>query len=371
MEIQQKDRYWQESHKKKLISIIITIVLGVVLSLYLASCTCHVDTYNRFVFHPYQLVRAKVLMHIPLSIGDIIYVCLGGMLIVYIVKLIAYLVRWQRYKIVFIWYLLTGAGSLATLYFLFLLSWGGNYYKEPLGDYWQMDKNKWNDSSVIQFDRYLVQEINTLAPAYRNNTLDVSVAKAKEFYKKETDCFYNSRGVLIKPSLFGSLLRYMGVQGYYNPFTGEGQVDDGQPGFMLPYVITHELAHQAGIAAEDDANLLAYAVSMQSQDTSFMYSACLNVWLYTHFQLRMRDSAAANAIRKQLNPITLAHLDTLRQLRIRYRNRFGNYTGDVYDRYLKMNHQQDGIESYDKVTVSAWLWELRRRSGIVNKIYIP
>lgn len=371
MEIQQKDRYRQESHKKKLISIIITILIGVAVSLYLGSCTCHVDAYDRFIFHPYQLVRAKVLMHISLSIGDIVYVCWGVMLIVYVVKLIVFLIRWRRYKEVFISYLLKGAGSLAGLYLLFLLSWGGNYYKEPLADYWQLDRDKWTDSSVVAFDKYLVQEMNVLAPAYNNATFETDVVKAKQLYQHETDCFYNGSGLFIKPSLFVRLLRYMSVQGYYNPFTGEGQVDDGQPGFMLPYVISHELAHQAGIGAEDDANLLAYAVCMQSGDTSFMYSACLNVWMYTHFQLRLHDTAAANALRKELNPRTIAHLDTLRRLRIKYRNRFGNYTGDVYDQYLKMNHQKDGIQSYDKVTVSAWLWELRRRSGIVNKIYIP
>jgi hypothetical protein len=43
----------------------------------------------------------------------------------------------------------------------------------------------------------------------------------------------------------------------------------------------------------------------------------------------------------------------------------------MYDQYLKFNHQKDGIESYDKVTVSAWAWERKRLVKPESKIYIP
>jgi hypothetical protein len=159
------------------------------------------------------------------------------------------------------------------------------------------------------------------------------------------------------------------VQGYYNPFTGEAQVNANLPKFMLPFVIMHEMAHQYGVGAEDDANLLAYVLSMKSNDNGLRYSASFNIWLYAHSMLRQRDTVAANEIKAMLNPITLGHIDTLRALRRKYRGDFSKYSGRAYDSYLKLNNQKDGIESYDKVAISAYLWETSDKKD--SPVFVP
>lgn len=370
--MQNNNQNWQWRYKEKLISLIVLVILSVAGIWYLADCSCHADYYDRYIFQPYQLIRNKVLGRVFFSIGDIIYLFWGIGLVTLVVKWGYYLIYFKEYGDNFLYSFLKSAVTLASLYFVFMLGWGGNYYKQPVSDYWMLDKKQWNDSSLIQFDRYLVQQLNTTAPRYKAYSFRELTGKAKEAYTERTDCYHNGKGLKIKPSLYGNLLQYMGVQGYYNPFTGEGQVNKEEPAFMLPYIICHEMAHQAGVGAEDDANLLAYTVSVSMNDTSFLYSAYFNVWLYTHIQLKMRDSVAANVIKKGLNPLSLAHLDTLRAIRKKYRSVFGGYTGDIYNQYLKLNNQEDGIESYDKVTVSAWLWEQRRKGPeAAKKIYIP
>jgi hypothetical protein len=63
-----------------------------------------------------------------------------------------------------------------------------------------------------------------------------------EIEKKYSFLGYHPRS--IKPSIYSYLGNYLGFQGYYNPFSGEGQVNTTIPRFLEPFVTTHEMAHQ-------------------------------------------------------------------------------------------------------------------------------
>ena len=131
------------------------------------------------------------------------------------------------------------------------------------------------------------------------------------------------------------------------------------------------MAHQAGIAAEGDANLMAYAVGTAGNDTSFSYSCYLNIWLYTNNRLWFRDSTLSKNLEAQLNPLTRAHIDTLEAISEKYHNDVTKYSGELYDSYLRMEHQKDGIRSYGNVSSSAWQLELQRSNGKKGLISIP
>ncbi|MBS1774618.1 MAG: DUF3810 domain-containing protein [Bacteroidetes bacterium] len=329
----------------------------------------HVDMYNKYLFQPFQLIRIKILKHIPVSIGDVVYISLGIGLLTALIRTVYYAINRSQYADKWKYAIVRLLAGIASVCFWFMIGWGGNYYKQSLTTYWQLEEGHWSDTALKQFDSCLASQLNALATHYKEPNFENVTHKAKDYYATTTDCHKNGKGLYVKPSLFGNLLQYMGVSGYYNPLTGEAQVNDKEPAFMMPYLVSHELAHQTGVAAEDDANLLAYAVCMNSSDTTFMYSACFNLWLYTHMQLRMRDSIAANTIKRGINPLTISHLETLRKLRRKYRSKWGRYTGEMYDQYLKLNHQKEGIESYDKVTVSAWAWlqkDSTKRKGLIR-----
>jgi hypothetical protein len=172
-----------------------------------------------------------------------------------------------------------------------------------------------------------------------------------------------------KASLYGYFMQYLGIQGYYNPFTGEAQVNSMLPEFMLPFVVCHEMAHQSGIAAEDDANLLAYAICASAPDSAFAYSGYFNLWLYAQSRLRRLDSVAANSLLAALNPLSQRQVDTLRDIRRRYHSGLSEYSTELYDRYLRLHDQKEGIRSYGHVVFSAWIWEQEKRKG--GAIRIP
>jgi hypothetical protein len=143
-----------------------------------------------------------------------------------------------------------------------------------------------------------------------------------------------------------------------------------QPLFVMPFIICHEMAHQAGIAAEGDANLLAYALCTSVNDDAFRYSAYLNLWMYANRRLYRLDSAAAGAFEKALPTITRNQIDTLEALYREYQGAMSEYTSDMYDSYLRMQ-QQEGISSYGNVVGDAWALEQKRRKTGKKNLVIP
>jgi hypothetical protein len=70
----------------------------------------------------------------------------------------------------------------------------------------------------------------------------------------------------LKEMLIGNIGGYGGFSGYLNPFTGEAQLNGNLPGFLRPYVTCHEIGHQLGYAAEEEANMVGYLVGRKSSN---------------------------------------------------------------------------------------------------------
>jgi hypothetical protein len=173
--------------------------------------------------------------------------------------------------------------------------------------------------------------------------------------------FIRYRNASLKPSLFGKIGNYIGFQGYYNPFTGEAQVNTQIPNFVQPFVTCHEMAHQLGYASESEANFVGFLAATNSPDTLLQYSAYLDIFLYSIGNLRAVDSLASKEIAKQLHEGVKRDIKTEREFAIKHRSFLQNWTDVFYDFYLKNNRQPSGIASYHEVT--GWLVSYKKKFG--------
>ena len=340
--------------------------------------------YDRHIFYPFQYLRGQVFDVFPFSLGDIIYLVAGVGLLVTLIKWIAWLIQFRQYKDRLALSFVSMINRVLFVYLFFIFGWGANYYQPTLNKYWALNEN---DSALQQlskaefrlkvkneltaFDTFLVTQLNQYSAHYHAETFKEINERAKAYYATCTDTRLKPHGLGIKPTFYGYFMERLAVEGYYNPFTGEGQENSTLPSFMMPFLVCHEMAHQAGIAAEGDANLMAYAVGTASDDSAFHYSCYLEIWLYTNRRLYYRDSATALRLEKQLNKLTTAHLDTIEQLSRKYDNEYARYSSELFDTYLKMQDQKEGIRSYSNVAASAWQLEQRRMSGKRELITIP
>ena len=331
-----------------------------------------IGVYDQYIFRPYQSLRNLLFGALPFSLGDLLYFTGAIFLIAVNIRWIYFLLRFPTHKHFLARSLLNTMITFSVIYLLFFIGWGGNYYKPSLASYWQLTPSTVNNKRLLHsYDQYLINRLNDLAPVYEQQPFKKVNERAQQYYRTFTDSRTRMHGLRTKPSFYGFFMQYLGVQGYYNPFTGEAQVNRFLPSFMLPFVICHEMAHQSGIAAEDDANLLSYALCVTSPDKDFSYSGYFNIWLYTHSRFRKVDSNTADSLYKTLNLVTHGHLDTLRAIRKKYRSELSAYSSAIYDGYLRMHNQKDGIDSYYGVILSAWQWEEQRKKTPVTLLRIP
>ena len=89
--------------------------------------------------------------------------------------------------------------------------------------------------------------------------------------------------------MLSELMSYTHITGVYTFFTGEANINVAFPDYTIPYTAAHELAHQRGIAREDEANFVAFLVCNESDDPYIRYSAYLNLYEYVASSLYSAD----------------------------------------------------------------------------------
>lgn len=310
------------------------------------------------LFPALQMLRCKLFTILPFSIGDVIY-CFAVAYLLYTIFVFVKDKNWKRKPQWLLALLRTVRLTLAVSILLFLF-WSSLYAQPKLSERMELPSSEnVSNKMLINFDSVLIQRMNDLVPHIDSLGIGYVNEVANASYHQSILPF----NLFAKSSLFRNNLSYLGIEGYFNPFSGEAQINPNLPFFMLPFVVTHEMAHQTGIAAEDDANLSAYIACVQSGNKSFQYSAYLNIWMYTHRRVFRMDSLKAKVLKSNLNQLSLNHLMVLKQRSIQYHTFLDDWSTYVFDVFLKMGNQHDGIGSYRNVAYSALCWEQKRKQN--------
>lgn len=227
---------------------------------------------------------------------------------------------------------------LAWVWLVFHVLWGFNYYRKSIPDQFGFVVERPSKKELLQFTQYVLYETNRYALELKTSPLKTNT--------HDNCSIVNSN--LPKPSLFGIIGNYMGYGGYYNPFTGEAQINAHMPAFMLPFIAVHEKAHQLGYAKESEANFMGYLAALQSKDSCLKYAANLEMFIYANNALRRSDSVAAKNNFKALSPIAIKDLKSYKAFFQQYQGPIDDFTTWFYTKFLRMNNQPEGIYSYNR-----------------------
>ncbi|HQR94348.1 MAG TPA: DUF3810 domain-containing protein, partial [Sediminibacterium sp.] len=174
----------------------------------------------------------------------------------------------------------------------------------------------------------------------------------------------------VKRSLYSEVGDYIGFTGYFNPFSGEAQLRTDIPRVLIPYVCSHEMAHQLGYASESEANFVGYLAASKSPQAYTRYSMYLELFSYAQgeeiFQYgRSKDYQAFDSIiqqnRLRLDTLVKKERKEIREFFRKRRKAVAPAFNNLYDQYLKLNKQEKGIESYDQVI--GWLIAYKKKYG--------
>lgn len=297
---------------------------------------------------------------LPLSLGDLLYLLTALAVVFFLAALIRSVISFKSRRRQAVLLLLHAAYFLMAVYLYFMIAWGFNYRGEKVRKSFEISMRRYSTGELTGLCNRLCDQVNQAQLSITRHAEDstrINILPARLFKEAEEN-YRRSAAVFpsldythpsVKPSMYGYLMNYIGVSGYYNPFTGEAQVNTTIPPFLLPFVACHEIAHQLGFAAEYDANFAGYVVAASSPDPRFRYSANFEMLLYGLGELRIRDSVAAKTIRDRLNPGVMKDYHALRDFYRSFNNPVDPFASRLYDQYLKANHQERGIHSYDEV----------------------
>jgi hypothetical protein len=249
---------------------------------------------------------------------------------------------------------------LSGFYFLFNLMWGLNYHRRPIHEIVRIDQR---DLSARELEALCVKLIQLTHESRNRVSTDQSrplhlllnqeqllrqarqgyVAAARQF----PELHYSQPAV--KAVLVPELMSVFGIGGIYFPFTGEANVNMDPPAFVLPETVCHEMAHQIGIASEDEANYVAFLTCRLNPEPAFQYSGNLMAMKYAMNRLAGVNPRAFERLKKTFRPGLVHDLEANRRYWEGFDNPIEVIGEAIHDLFLKANDQTEGLVSYSRV----------------------
>jgi hypothetical protein len=252
------------------------------------------------------------------------------------------------------------------LYITFKVLWGLNYSRPSVTTRLGISNQKYNTKELVSLGDFLISRVNSLQQqmdmTHTKHAFTIPELKqhAKLSYDKLAlkNSFFTYRIASVKPVLNSWLISKIGIEGYYCPPSGEANVNARIPAAALPFVTCHEISHQLGIAREDEANLIGYLVSINSDDLNFQYAGYYDILRSVLFEIRIKSPDDFIALRKKINNDTLLDFKKEQDFWTRYNGDMSAYMGTALDSFLKINNQQKGTDSYQDIVL--WVYNLHR-----------
>lgn len=337
----------------------IFILVGIAISIRLFSMDAfRVEAVYSTRFYPmFSLFLRYLFGWLPFSVGDILYCAMILWLIVWIFKVVKMVRRPQQFRSSIMPLILRTVIVFLAVYIVFNLWWGINYNRRGISSQLGLAIEKYSVAELKNLNEQLLQKANAanlllLKQGQPELSRKQLFTRSQEAYidLNKQYAFLQYQPASLKRSMWGWLGNYVGFMGYYNPFTGEGQVNTSVPKFLQPFICCHEIAHQLGYAKENEANFVGYLAAASSKDVSFRYSVYLELFLYANRNLYQTDSVAARGFTKELQPAIRKDLQEWRKFNNRHKNLVEPLIRWGYGKYLESNEQPSGLLSYDEVT---------------------
>ncbi len=315
------------------------------------------DFFNQNVSEIFRRVLAALTNPLPFSFGEACLLLLPLAFCLTVWYAAAYRCDTWRSTWSFVAILLAVL-SLALSMFVFTFATG--YHGTSLDKKLELDQKEVSAEELYQTALILAEQVNLERESmtYGQDNFSVMPYSLSEMNDKLLIAYdgfcaehafidhYNTR---LKPVMLSELMNYTHITGVYSYFTGEANIDVAFPDYTIPYTAAHELAHQRGIAKEDEANMVAFLVCINSDDAYIRYSAYLNMYEYVANALYVASPELYNDARSTLDPQVRREMVAYNGFFAKYQNSAaGSVSGAVNDTFLKFQGTE-GTASYGMV----------------------
>ncbi len=337
--------------KSKIVFLLTIIFIASIIKIITNSKNFVENFYSRLIYKNISGNINKATSLLPFSIAEILlFIFIIAILLFIILNIKNIILMPNKLKSTFN-FLYSLICILIIIYIVFMSVWGLNYYRLPLSENYSYKKATTED--VYNLSEYMIKEINKIEAEMQYQNSVTNYQAINRIVESEYNNIFNEFPFLnmkyskTKPINISKIFLYLNITGIYSPFTSEANVNIKSPNITLPFIIAHEMAHQIGIAYEDEANFIAFLATSQSEELFIKYSAYFEGLLYILYSLPRNEKYSY--LISNLNENTKNDIREYYNFWNQYQGKASKVSAKVNDTYLKANNQNDGIKSYSRV----------------------
>lgn len=265
--------------KTILLALLITALIAIAI---LKKNSDIAESYTTSFARNYQKFMGQIASNLPFSISEVLFVIIALITLILLILIIVDLCKLKFIKAI------SKTLSIA-LMFVITFTWYNvscelAYNRSSLKlDYYEekVDKSVFKDIVTYFIDDFnycssmlSYQENGEVINPYKDVTLYDMI---KQEYTKLTDDYYSSYTPTPKKMFLSFLFREFQITGlYFAPF-GEVNYNKYTTNGELPFTIAHEIAHSKGVMRENDAQMVAAYITLNSSYYYLRYSG----YIYT------------------------------------------------------------------------------------------
>lgn len=250
---------------------------------------------------------------------------------------------------------------LCMLFSSFVFMFGTAYNGTSLADKLKLKQEAVSYEELEHTALCLVEELDAVIDDidYRYNGLSRMPYSFKELNGKLNDAYasFSADHSFVPPLrsnvkilAVSPIMTYTHISGVFTYYTAEANLNVNYPDYSMPYTMAHEMAHQRGIAPENEANFVAFLVCMESDDPYIRYSAAMTMLEYVLDAMYTASYDDYNDFASEIDLRVRGEMIGFSEFFERYRDSVAsNVTEVVNDTYLKANGDKAGSRSYGMV----------------------
>lgn len=308
------------------------------------------------VTHPYHLFMSKLCSHVGFSVAELIYAAaiigLGVYLVYAVYRLLAKPEKLrQTYRLA-----LTFAMAALIFWAGLTVMWTPCCYAPGFAEQSGVDDGpveyeeletvtRWFALLASEYAEEVERDADGAYIADRDSVLD----RAAEVFEGVAELypFLDGEAIRPKPIYFSRIMSYLDFTGFFFPMTGEANLNMDSPAFLLPSTSQHEIAHQRGVAAEQECNFVAVLACLESEYADFRYAGAALAYIYLGNALAGVNYDKYGEVYYSLSETVRADLKAQSAYWDEFRDSVAQKASNtVYDSFLKSNGQELGMQSY-------------------------
>lgn len=241
------------------------------------------------------------------------------------------------------------------VYALFCLLWGVYYYGDDFTAKSGLKPEPVSAQELALVTAFFADRCNEYGAQVPRNARGAYVGDREEILRKSPELYraieaqypcLKGPAVPAKGFHFSRLLSYTDFSGFFFPFTAEANVNTDFPPSLFASTVAHELAHQRGVAKEQEANFVAVLASYAYGDPDYCYSASLLAYIHLSNALYGADRAAWERISRCLSPQVRRDMQENRLYWRQFETPVQTVSNTVYESFLYSYDQDLGLKSY-------------------------